>query len=55
MRGTPVLVICLDIPGGRPRFPGSQDIPDVPYHKYAELPGLRGIYCGKGGQGGRRR
>jgi pyruvate dehydrogenase (quinone) len=30
---------------GDPRFPGSQDVPDVPYHKYAELLGLRGIYC----------
>ncbi|MBO0822221.1 MAG: thiamine pyrophosphate-requiring protein, partial [Nocardiopsaceae bacterium] len=30
---------------GDPKFPGSQDIPDVPYHKYAELLGLRGIYC----------
>ncbi len=32
---------------GDPKFPGSQDIPDVPYHKYAELLGLRGIYCEK--------
>jgi pyruvate dehydrogenase (quinone) len=32
---------------GDPKFPGSQDIPDVPYHKYAELLGLRGIYCDK--------
>jgi pyruvate dehydrogenase (quinone) len=32
---------------GDPRFPGSQAIPDVPYHKYAELLGLRGIYCEK--------
>jgi pyruvate dehydrogenase (quinone) len=30
---------------GDPKFPGSQDIPDVPYHKYAELLGLHGIYC----------
>jgi pyruvate dehydrogenase (quinone) len=32
---------------GDPRFPGSQGIPDVPYHRYAELLGLRGIYCEK--------
>jgi pyruvate dehydrogenase (quinone) len=32
---------------GDPKFPGSQDIPDVPYAKYAELLGLKGIYCDK--------
>jgi pyruvate dehydrogenase (quinone) len=30
---------------GDPKFVGSQYIPDVPYAKYAELLGLRGIYC----------
>ncbi|GII92271.1 thiamine pyrophosphate-requiring protein [Sinosporangium siamense] len=30
---------------GDPKFRGSQDIPDVPYHKWAELLGLTGIYC----------
>jgi pyruvate dehydrogenase (quinone) len=30
---------------GDPKFMGSQSIPDVPYAKYAELLGLRGIYC----------
>ncbi len=30
---------------GDPKFPGSQHIPDVPYAKYAELLGLRGIHC----------
>jgi pyruvate dehydrogenase (quinone) len=30
---------------GDPKFTGSQSIPDVPYAKYAELLGLRGIYC----------
>ncbi|GAA5113830.1 thiamine pyrophosphate-requiring protein [Haloechinothrix salitolerans] len=30
---------------GDPKFPGSQSIPDIPYAKYAELVGLRGIYC----------
>jgi pyruvate dehydrogenase (quinone) len=38
---------------GDPKFPGSQDIPDVPYHKYAELLGLRGIYCDDPGQVGK--
>ncbi|CAJ0783860.1 thiamine pyrophosphate-requiring protein [Ralstonia chuxiongensis] len=27
-----------------PKFPASQDIPDVPYHRFAELIGLKGIY-----------
>ena len=29
---------------GNPRFEASQQIPDVPYHRFAELIGLRGIY-----------
>jgi pyruvate dehydrogenase (quinone) len=29
---------------GDPKFKVSQDIPDVPYHRFAELIGLRGIY-----------
>jgi pyruvate dehydrogenase (quinone) len=29
---------------GDPKFNASQQIPDVPYHKFAELIGLRGIY-----------
>jgi pyruvate dehydrogenase (quinone) len=29
---------------GDPKFEASQDLPDVPYHKFAELIGLRGIY-----------
>jgi pyruvate dehydrogenase (quinone) len=28
---------------GDPKFSASQDIPDVPYHRFAELIGLRGI------------
>ncbi|MFE4054070.1 thiamine pyrophosphate-requiring protein [Streptomyces sp. YIM B13518] len=32
---------------GDPKFPGSQDVPDIPYAKYAELIGLKGVYCGK--------
>ncbi|MCX2970039.1 MULTISPECIES: thiamine pyrophosphate-requiring protein [Streptomyces] len=31
--------------GGDPKYPGSQDIPDVPYAAYAELLGLKGIRC----------
>ena len=30
--------------GGNPKFEASQDIPNVPYHKFAELIGLKGIY-----------
>jgi pyruvate dehydrogenase (quinone) len=30
---------------GDPKFPGSQDLPDVPYARYAELLGLKGVYC----------
>lgn len=30
---------------GDPRFKGSQAIPDVPYAKYAELLGFKGIFC----------
>jgi pyruvate dehydrogenase (quinone) len=30
---------------GDPKFDASQQIPDVPYHKFAELIGLRGIFC----------
>jgi len=29
---------------GDPKFEASQDIPSVPYHRFAELIGLRGIY-----------
>jgi pyruvate dehydrogenase (quinone) len=29
---------------GDPRLVASQAIPDVPYHKFAELIGLKGIY-----------
>ncbi|WP_225833577.1 thiamine pyrophosphate-requiring protein [Streptomyces sp. NK08204] len=32
---------------GDPKFPGSQYIPDVPYAKYAEMLGLKGIRCDK--------
>ncbi|WP_016909076.1 thiamine pyrophosphate-requiring protein [Streptomyces xiaopingdaonensis] len=30
---------------GEPKFPGSQDIPDVPYAEWAKLLGLKGIRC----------
>jgi pyruvate dehydrogenase (quinone) len=30
---------------GDPKFEATQDIPDVPYHRFAELIGLKGIYC----------
>ena len=29
---------------GDPKFLGSQSLPDVPYHKFAELIGLRGLF-----------
>ena len=29
---------------GKPKFNASQQIPNVPYHRFAELIGLRGIY-----------
>jgi pyruvate dehydrogenase (quinone) len=29
---------------GDPKFEASQDIPDVPYHRFAELIGLKGLY-----------
>jgi len=37
---------------GDPRFVGSQSLPDVPYAKYAELLGLKGIYCDNGDEVG---
>ncbi|EZP71654.1 Thiamine pyrophosphate protein [Sphingomonas paucimobilis] len=30
---------------GNPKFEATQRIPDVPYHKFAELIGLEGIFC----------
>jgi pyruvate dehydrogenase (quinone) len=30
---------------GDPKFNASQQIPDVPYHKFGELIGLKGIFC----------
>lgn len=31
--------------GGDPKFEATQNIPDVPYHRFAEMIGLEGIYC----------
>jgi pyruvate dehydrogenase (quinone) len=33
---------------GDPKYPGTQWIPNVPYHRVAELFGLKGIYCDSG-------
>lgn len=30
---------------GDPKFEASQDIPNAPYYKFAELIGMKGIYC----------
>jgi pyruvate dehydrogenase (quinone) len=30
---------------GDPKFEATQQIPDVPYHRFAELIGLKGIFC----------
>jgi len=30
---------------GDPKFEASQNLPDVPYHRFAELIGLKGIFC----------
>ena len=35
---------------GNPKFEATQQIPDVPYHKFAELIGLKGIYCDSGSE-----
>ncbi|MCF6525625.1 thiamine pyrophosphate-requiring protein [Streptomyces sp. JJ36] len=63
MAGSPPLIFCVfnnqDLNqvtweqramGGDPKFEGSQYIPDFPYAKYAELAGLKGIYCDKPGK-----
>ena len=34
---------------GDPKFPGTQWLPEFEYAKYAELVGLKGIYCEDGG------
>jgi pyruvate dehydrogenase (quinone) len=34
---------------GDPKFPGTQWLPELEYAKYAELVGLKGIYCDDGG------
>jgi pyruvate dehydrogenase (quinone) len=58
---TPTLVFCVfnnqDLNqvtweqralAGDPKYPATQWIPDVPYHRVAELFGLKGIYCDSG-------
>lgn len=60
MAGSPPLIFCVfnnqDLNqvtweqramGGDPKYEGSQSIPDFPYAKYAEMCGLKGIYCDK--------
>jgi pyruvate dehydrogenase (quinone) len=37
---------------GDPKYPATQWIPDVPYHRFAELVGLKGIFCSDGDQVG---
>lgn len=32
---------------GDPKYSGSQDIPSIPYAAYADLIGLKGVYCDK--------
>jgi len=32
---------------GFPKFEATQDLPNVPYHRFAELIGMKGIYCDK--------
>ena len=38
--------------GGDPKFIGSQWLPDMPYARYGELAGLKGIRCDDGDQMG---
>ncbi len=58
---TPTLVFCVfnnqDLNqvtweqralSGDPKYPATQWIPDVPYHRVAELFGLKGVYCDSG-------
>ena len=35
---------------GFPKFDATQQLPNVPYHQFAELIGLKGIYCDDPGQ-----
>src|ERR671930_1107998 len=57
-RENPTLVFCVfnnqdlnqvtweqRVLSGDPKYPGTQWIPDFPYHKFAELCGFAGIYC----------
>ncbi|MFP3813351.1 thiamine pyrophosphate-dependent enzyme, partial [Bacillus sp. SIMBA_005] len=35
---------------GDPKFDASQKVPNVPYHRFAEMLGLTGIYVDEAGQ-----
>jgi pyruvate dehydrogenase (quinone) len=35
---------------GDPKFNATQQIPDVPYHRFGELIGLKGIFCDNPGE-----
>jgi pyruvate dehydrogenase (quinone) len=35
---------------GDPKFEASQDLPDVPYHRFGEMIGLKGIFCDRADQ-----
>jgi pyruvate dehydrogenase (quinone) len=37
---------------GNPKFDATQQIPDVPYHRFAEMIGLEGVFCDDPGQVG---
>jgi pyruvate dehydrogenase (quinone) len=60
-RETPTLVFCVfnnqdlnqvtweqRVLAGDPKYMGTQWLPDFPYHRFAELAGLKGLYCEDG-------
>ena len=62
---TPTLVFCVfnnqdlnqvtweqRVLAGDPKYMGTQWLPDVPYARYAELLGFKGIYCDHGDEVG---
>jgi len=64
-KDNPTLVFCVfnnqdlnqvtweqRVMSGDPKFPGTQWIPSIPYAKYAELIGFKGIYCENGDEVG---
>lgn len=59
---SPTLIVCVFNNGdlnqvtweqrvmmGDPKFEATQNVPDVPYHMFASLIGLKGIYCNADG------